>query len=138
MSNQPNFELHTREDSRKEILLEVLKQAKDFLTISAPDGSKPIIVAFPDELISDVFEQVSWADGFANIFVAVGDKLAIIPTEPSQARGAHGEGSNVLPISIECDMGMLIHGLEAASKDGSTVQLRVHGAMKDVRVLQPA
>lgn len=127
-----------RENDRKKTLLTVLKRQKEFLSVTAPDGTAPVVVAFADELIRDVFEKVSWSDGYATIVVDHGDKWVVIPTSPSAARGAHGRDANVLPVADTCDMGMLIHGLESAAAEGEAVQLRVHGAMSDLRVLQAA
>lgn len=57
------------------------------LPVVADDGTRPVVVALPDDDLKTVFERVEAFGGRANVFVAFADWLALI--EFINGSGAH-------------------------------------------------
>lgn len=85
------------------------RSAVEPLPVVAQDGTRPIVVALPDDDLKVVFERVAAFGGRANVFVAFPDWLALI--ELTTGTGAQ-EASQVQPIHEAISMAMYVEFLK--------------------------
>jgi hypothetical protein len=105
------------------------------LKVTAPDGSKPMMVAFDHELISAVMERVQWTDGYSNLFVVdPTDRLVLVGVMPAASALLEREAENFSADEVHSDstIGMLI---EAARqyKAGVTMPVRMQSVSADMK-----
>lgn len=107
----------------------------ELLTVTADDGTRPIVVAFDHELVSDVLHRVSWTGGYANLFVVdveVNSMMvaSVIPPEASLDEAAP---ETLRPGAVHGDatIGMLLVAVETAP-EGMTIQVRLPTNRADV------
>lgn len=104
-----------REKLRRDDMREISKLLKsaDFRgTFSVKDalGTRPIIVALPDDRMGWAFERVRKMGGSANITFFVGDDLAVIGVEPGPADLPVADEDDC-PVTAETQIGMLLEYL---------------------------
>lgn len=76
------------------------------LPVRLADGTSPVVVALPEDQLVDIGDQVKRLGGHANVFVALGDGLALIDfivengeTQPS-AQPAHEATSMAMYVEL--------------------------------------
>lgn len=96
----------------------------EHLKVTGIDGSKPVVVAFADESIGDVFERVSWSAGFANLFVMMDDNsLALASVLPPASSLREREAEPLELMSPDSPIGMLIEASRKAGGAGFNVRI---------------
>ncbi|WP_417512114.1 hypothetical protein [Microbacterium sp.] len=114
-----------------------------FLKVTGIDGSKPVVVAFADESIGDVFERVAWSAGFANLFVMMEDgDLALASVLPPASSLREREAEPLELMSPDSPIGMLVEASRKAGGAGFNVRVATAtakiGAVEDARDLVEA
>jgi len=112
-----------------------LDGVSELLTVTADDGTRPIVVAFDHELVSDVLHRVSWTGGYANLFVVDLDvkTMDVASVMPPAASLDAGAAEVLRPGAVHGDatIGMLLTTVGTA-EDGLTVQVRLPSNRADV------
>lgn len=94
------------------------------LKVTGVDGSKPVVVAFADESIGDVFERISWSSGFANLFVVVNDHdIALASVLPPASSLREREAEPLELLNPDSPIGMLIEASRKAGRAGFNVRI---------------
>ena len=78
------------------------------LPVTAADGSSPIVVALPYELVSDVVSRVVSVGGQANVAIAFAESFHLVVID-NQGRTP---GDNPMEINQDISMGMLLNKLQ--------------------------
>ncbi|TWX37137.1 hypothetical protein ES689_10670 [Frigoribacterium sp. ACAM 257] len=109
------------------VLRAVAQGAGPLLRVTADDGTRPVVVAFDHELVSDVLNRVSWSGGYANLFVIAGEgkmiRASVVPPSASLDEGA-AESLGLGAVHDDSTIGMLMANVSTA-RDGLTVQVRL-------------
>lgn len=84
--------------------------ARDPLPVKLNDGSSPVVVALPEDPITDVTERVARVGGAANVVVADTESFAIVAFVSRENNDPIGEAVEVHHLS---DAGMLVAWLSS-------------------------
>jgi len=107
------------------------------LKITGVDGSKPIVIAFADESIGDVFERVMWSAGFANLFVVMDEnEIALASVLPPASSLNEREAEPLTLLSPDSPIGMLIEASRKAG--GAGFNLRIATATAKIDAVEDA
>lgn len=66
------------------------------LPIQADDGTRPVVVALPDDTLKGVVERIMEFGGRANVFVAYPDDLALVELSVGAHEDSHDDEGNDL------------------------------------------
>jgi hypothetical protein len=95
-----------RDDATRRVMMSIATRFPRIqLPYVAPDGSKPLVVATPNENVSDVIERVKAAGGSANIALAEARRFRIFVIEGEL--GSESPSEDHEDINNEMSMGML-------------------------------
>lgn len=107
------------------------------LKITGVDGSKPIVIAFADESIGDVFERVMWSAGFANLFVVMDEnEIALASVLPPASSLNEREAEPLTLLSPDSPIGMLVEASRKAG--GAGFNLRIATATAKIDAVEDA
>lgn len=107
------------------------------LKVTGVDGSKPVVIAFADESIGDVFERVTWSAGFANLFVLMSDDdIALASVLPPASALNEREAEPLTLLSPDSPIGMLVEASREAG--GAGFNLRIATATAKIDAVEDA
>ncbi|GAA4379564.1 hypothetical protein [Agromyces bauzanensis] len=94
------------------------------LKVTGVDGSKPIVIAFGDESIGDVFERVAWSAGFANVFVVMSDDdIALVSVLPPASSLVERESEPLELLSPDSPIEMLVEASRKVEGGGFNIRI---------------
>lgn len=107
------------------ILAEITRLGLDRqLKITGVDGTKPIVIAFGDESIGDVFTRIMWSAGFANLFVVMGENdIALVSVLPPASALTEREAEPLELTSAASPISMLVEASKRAG--GASFNIRI-------------
>lgn len=102
------------------------------LKVTGIDGTKPIVVAFADESIGDVFQRVMWSAGFANLFVVMGAREIVLASVLPPASSLNEREAEPLELlSPDSPIGMLVEASRKTGGSGFNVRIATATAKID-------
>lgn len=110
----------------KRIMRTIGLRAEPFQLFRLEDGTSPMVVALPNERISEVLDRVRRVGGSANVAVAYAKNFEMLTLQDSASTNAQGE----LLISEDISIGLL--ALRLRENRGKTLRLKFRDA--DVEV----
>lgn len=135
-------------ESKRDPRLEVTKRIMKYfarsgqgncLPIQLDDGRRPVVVAMPDDRISEVANKVK-SYGKANVCVAMSDGLVVLGFEGCLSNESIRPIGDVQDVHQDISIGMLISAAETLNKTNSKLAFSIsfgdtHGQVPSVRTL---
>lgn len=105
------------------------------LKITGVDGSKPIVIAFGDESIGDVFTRVMWSAGFANLFVVMNENnIALVSVLPPASALSEREAEPLELTSATSPISMLVEASRRSGGAGFNVRINFDGSSSAAKI----
>ena len=99
----------SRDDATRRVMKTIaLKSPPVQLPYTAEDGTKPLVVALPAELISDVISRVVSVGGHSNIAIAFATNFYLIVIDS----GGRKKGDAEMEVTQDISMGMFLLKLQ--------------------------
>lgn len=114
----------------------MLGQLSQDFPVTALDGKAPVVVAHADETVAEVFERISWSDGYANLFVLMEDgRICLVAVMPpaSSLHEANAEPIEREEIVRDSKIGMFADTI-ALYEDGARVVVQLGSAASTAEV----